>query len=145
MISDDFGDFPDIVAIDPLRIPIDVSRLGQSGHWVRDRFITEHGVFFEMSTATSIVAVIGALATPDIDQVMAALQAVAEEAEALRTAGKADTLTAFPPLPKADAAHAAPRCLLRRERRHHRTPGDWSHFSRYACRIPTGYSEPRSG
>ena len=73
IISDHFDEFPDIVATDQLRVPIDVSNLGQSGHWVRDRLIVEHNVFFEMSTATSIVAVIGALATPDVDRIMTCL------------------------------------------------------------------------
>ncbi len=109
VISDGFDAYPDIVAIDPLRVPIDVSELGQSGHWVRDRLISEHGVFFEMSTATSIVAVIGALATPDVDRIMAALRAVADEADELRAAGRSDTLTAFPPLPKAGMLRMLPR------------------------------------
>ncbi len=109
VISDDFGDYPDIVEIDALRVPIDVSRLGQSGHWVRDRLIAEHRVFFEMSTATSLVAVIGALAAPDVERVMDALRAVADEADALRAAGRADQLTAFPPLPAAGTLRMLPR------------------------------------
>ncbi len=109
VISDDFGDYPDIVEIDALRVPIDVSKLGQSGHWVRDRLIAEHRVFFEMSTATSLVAVIGALAAPDVEQVMDALRAVADEADALRAAGRADQLTAFPPLPAAGTLRMLPR------------------------------------
>src|SRR5690606_16042687 len=44
VISDEFAAYPDIFATDPLRVPIDVSGLGQSGHWVRDRLIVEHGV-----------------------------------------------------------------------------------------------------
>ncbi len=109
MLSDDFGAFPDIVEVDPLRVPIDVSALGQSGHWVRERLITEYGVYFEMSTATTLVAVIGALATPDVERMMDALRAVADEADALRAAGKVSALTAFPPLPAAGTLRMLPR------------------------------------
>ncbi len=109
VISDGFGAFPDIVQTDPLRVPIDVSRLGQSGHWVRDRLIAEHGVFFEMSTATTVVAVIGALARPDLDRMMASLVAVADEADALRARGESDTLTSFPSLPEAGTLRMLPR------------------------------------
>ena len=109
IISDHFDDYPDIVAIDWLRVPIDVSKLGQSGHWVRDRLIAEHGVYFEMSTATTIVAVIGALATPDIDRIVVALRAIADEADALRAAGQADKVAEFPALPEAGMLRMLPR------------------------------------
>lgn len=109
IISDGFDAFPDIVATDQLRVPVDVSLLGQSGHWVRDRLVAEHGVYFEMSTATSIVAVIGALASPDIDRLMAALTAVADEADALRAAGDVAEQVDFPPLPEAGALRMLPR------------------------------------
>lgn len=112
VISDDFGAFADIVAIDQLRIPIDVSGLGQSGHWVRDRLIAEHGVFFEMSTSTSIVAVIGAMATPDIDRLMTALIAVADEADALRAKGEENQHIEFPPLPEAGTLRMLPRAAF---------------------------------
>ncbi len=109
IISDHFDEYPDIVAVDWLRVPIDVSKLGQSGHWVRDRLIAEHDVYFEMSTATTIVAVIGALATPDVDRIVAALRAVADEADALRTAGQVDKVVEFPPLPAAGMLRMLPR------------------------------------
>lgn len=80
VVSDGFGEHPDIVATDPLRVPIDVSALGQSGHWVRDRLITDHGIYVEMSTATTVVVVIGALATPDLARLQAGLTAVADAA-----------------------------------------------------------------
>src|SRR5690606_9092973 len=75
----------------------------------RDRLIVEHGVYFEMSTATAIVAVIGALATPDIDALVAALSAVADEADALRAAGHADKAIEFPSLPAAGTLRMLPR------------------------------------
>ncbi|MCB1274371.1 MAG: aminotransferase class I/II-fold pyridoxal phosphate-dependent enzyme [Leucobacter sp.] len=109
VISDEFDQFPDIVSSDPLHVPIDVSRLGQSGHWVRDRLIAEHGVFFEMSTATSIVAILGALALPDLDRLMAALTAVADEADALRAAGESADHSGFPQLPEPGTLRMLPR------------------------------------
>jgi len=122
VVSDDFGQFPDIVAMDPLHVPIDVSRLGQSGHWVRDRMVSVHGVFFEMSTATTVVAIIGALATPDIDRLMAGLTAVADEADALRAAAGsgagagagagAAAAAEFPPLPEPGTLRLLPRAAF---------------------------------
>lgn len=109
VVGDTFAAFDDVVATDPLRIPVDTSALGQSGHWVRDRLISDHGVYFEMATAGTIVAVFGALASPDLDRVMAALSAVADDAEALRAAGGAQAPTAFPPLPPAGPLRMLPR------------------------------------
>lgn len=109
VISDGFGAFADIIASDPLRVPIDVSALGQSGHWVRERLIAEHGVYFEMSTATTIVAVIGALAAPDIDRIMAALNGVADEADAIRASGGAGAQAEFPALPQPGTLRMLPR------------------------------------
>lgn len=107
VISDHFDDFDDIVATDLLRVPIDVSGLGQSGHWVRGRMNHEHGIYLEMSTASSVVAVIGALAAPDIDRVMRALRSVADEAA--RLAPDPDATGGFPDLPAPGQLVAAPR------------------------------------
>ena len=105
VISDDFAAFPDIVETDALRIPIDVSALGQSGHWVRARLIDGHGTYTEMSTATSVVLVIGALRTVDVDRFMRDLGAVADEAAAL----PATDAVAFPALPEAGELRMRPR------------------------------------
>lgn len=104
LIDGGFSVFPDIVDNDLLRVAIDVSQLGQSGHWVRDRLIEEHQVFFEMATATTIVAVLGAGHVHPVDEIMHALQAVADEAEALPAA----TLT-FPNLPAPGDLRTLPR------------------------------------
>ncbi len=109
VISDDFGAFPDIVETDALRVPIDVSGTGQSGHWVRKRMTEAHGIYLEMSTATNVVAVIGALATPDTERFIDALRAVADEADALRGASDAGAPDAFPALPAAGALRMLPR------------------------------------
>lgn len=109
VIADGFGAFPDIVANDPLRVAIDVSRLGQSGHWVRERLIAGHGVYMEMSTATTVVAVIGALTTIDVERLIAALTAVADEADALRHADDVLAVETFPALPAAGTLRMLPR------------------------------------
>lgn len=110
IISDGFDAFPDIVQTDALRVPIDVSGTGQSGHWVRNQMTEQHGIYLEMSTATSVVAVIGALQAPDLDRFMVALTSVADEAEALRVdAGDSPDLAPFPTLPAAGALRMLPR------------------------------------
>lgn len=108
IISDDFGPFPDIVASDALRIAIDVTRLGRSGHWVRER-LSGHGVYAEMSTATSVVVVVGALAEPDIDRAVAAFAAVATEAESIRSARGEVGGVRFPALPAPGPLRIRPR------------------------------------
>ncbi|WP_209706627.1 amino acid decarboxylase [Leucobacter exalbidus] len=107
IISDHFDEFDDIVETDLLRVPIDISALGQSGHWVRSRVREQHGIYFEMSTATSVVAVIGALVKPDVERVMAALRAVADEAATM--APDPAVAGGFPELPAPGALVTAPR------------------------------------
>lgn len=107
VISDRFGEFEDIVATDLLRVPIDVSGLGQSGHWVRGRMTQAHGIYLEMSTASSVVVVIGALAAPDIDRVMRALRSVADEAAELVSDPAATG--GFPALPAPGDLAVSPR------------------------------------
>lgn len=104
LIDDGFDRFADIVGTDLLRVPIDVSKLGQSGHWVRDRLIEEHGVFFEMSTGTTIVAVIGAGKTPPMERVLSALDQVAREALSLP-----EQNLVFPSLPAPGDLRTLPR------------------------------------
>ncbi|MDQ4213068.1 amino acid decarboxylase [Microbacterium capsulatum] len=108
VLSDDFGAFDDIVATDPLRVPIDVSATGVSGHWLRQRLIDQDGIFFEMSTATSLVALIGAGSVPDLAAAHRALVAAVDsvEAHAERTTGDA---AAFPALPPSGPLRVLPR------------------------------------
>ncbi|QYM76501.1 aminotransferase class I/II-fold pyridoxal phosphate-dependent enzyme [Leucobacter luti] len=105
VISDRFPEYRDIVATDALRIPVDVTALGQSGHWVRSRMMEAHDTYLEMSTATSVVLVVGALRTVDVDRFMRDLGAVADEAATLPAA---DAI-AFPPLPEAGELRMRPR------------------------------------
>lgn len=110
VVSDHFAEFPDVVHTDLLRVPIDVSGLGQSGHWVRDRMIEEHGVYLEMSTATTVVAVIGALNEPDLPRFFTALEAIADEADSLHEdASVIEEQMQFPALPEAGLLRMLPR------------------------------------
>ena len=109
VISDGFAEFPDIVHTDLLRVPIDVSGTGQSGHWVRSRLTEQHGIYLEMSTATSVVAVVGALHAPDLDRFMTALTAVADAAEVMRADDGTSVPEGFPALPEAGELRMLPR------------------------------------
>ncbi|MFV0433739.1 MAG: aminotransferase class I/II-fold pyridoxal phosphate-dependent enzyme [Leucobacter sp.] len=105
VVSDHFSDFPDVVATDALRIPIDVSALGRSGHWVRRELQQRHGIYAEMSTATTVVAIVGALRELDVDRFVTALEAVADEALRLG----AERVETFPELPEPGALRMLPR------------------------------------
>ena len=108
-VGEGFAAFPDIAETDLLRVPIDVSATGISAHWVRDRLMTEHDLYFEMSTDTTLVAVIGAGKTPDVDSVFATLIGVIEsdEGQAQSSTGRAQT--DFPELPAPGPVRVRPR------------------------------------
>ena len=109
IVSDRFGDFDDIVATDLLRVPIDVSGAGVGGHWLRQRLIDAHDLYFEMSTATSIVAVIGAGKTPDLDFAYRAMVEAVESPEADRERSATAGAERFPALPAPGAMRMSPR------------------------------------
>ncbi|WP_374008347.1 aminotransferase class I/II-fold pyridoxal phosphate-dependent enzyme [Leifsonia sp. LS-T14] len=108
VLSDGFVTFDDIVGVDPLRVAIDVSSTGLSGHWLRQRLSDADGIFFEMSTATTLVALIGAGKTPDLVRAHGALIAAVDsaEADAERSAGGAHP---FPALPASGPLRMLPR------------------------------------
>jgi arginine decarboxylase len=78
VVSDDFGGrgFPDIVAHDPLRVPINTRVGGISGHDASWRLEHEHKIWVEVATDSAIVAVIGAGSAPDHDRFVEALHAL---------------------------------------------------------------------
>jgi arginine/lysine/ornithine decarboxylase len=107
VLSDEFDRFDDIVDLDPLHIVIDVSAAGLGGHWVRQELIDRHALFFEMSTATSIVAIVGAGKVPDYAAVFDALIDVVTSPRADRVRG--ETPVAFPTLPDPGALRRTAR------------------------------------
>ncbi|WP_248278970.1 amino acid decarboxylase [Brevibacterium sp. 'Marine'] len=108
-VSTGFGNFPDIADTDLLRVPIDVSATGISAHWIRDRLMSGHDVFFEMSTDTTLVAVIGAGKTPDVDAVFAALGEVVDSPAGRAEAASGGVRTDFPELPAPGRMRVRPR------------------------------------
>lgn len=111
IISDGFNAFDDIVNHDPLRISIEVSCSGLTGHEVRNILLREYGIVVEISTVSAIVAFIGPGKRPDLDRLIRALFELADRASA---AGKSvdsitDTLPALPPLPKPGDLAMRPR------------------------------------
>lgn len=109
VVSDRFQLFDDIVAVDPLRIPIDVSPAGVTGHWMRQRLIETDGVFFEMSTATSVVAVVGVGKEPDFERVYRALVAAVESDDAELVRAASPDRQPFPQLPEPGPMLLTPR------------------------------------
>ncbi len=109
VVSDGFDRFADVVDTDPLRVPIDLSATGVSGHWLRQRLIETDGIHFEMSTATSLVAVIGAGKTPDFESVHRALVAAVDSADAQAEREANAAAGSFPALPAPGALRMMPR------------------------------------
>ncbi|WP_037606959.1 aminotransferase class I/II-fold pyridoxal phosphate-dependent enzyme [Streptacidiphilus rugosus] len=73
VVSDGFGDFPDIVATDRLRVAVDTRAGGITGHEARWRLQSEQAVLVEMATDSVVVGVVGAGAVPDVDRFVDAL------------------------------------------------------------------------
>ncbi|MEU9706845.1 aminotransferase class I/II-fold pyridoxal phosphate-dependent enzyme [Streptomyces sp. NPDC047981] len=73
VVSDGFGDFPDIVGADPLRVAIDTRAGGISGHEARRLLFRDHQIMVEVSTDSAVVAVLGAGSAPDTDRFVEAL------------------------------------------------------------------------
>ncbi|QBE49814.1 aminotransferase class I/II-fold pyridoxal phosphate-dependent enzyme [Leucobacter triazinivorans] len=109
VVSDDFDRFADVVETDLLRVPIDVSAAGVSGHWLRQRLIDVDGIHFEMSTATSLVAVIGAGKTPDLEQVHRSMVAAVDSEAAQEERAANAAAGSFPALPAPGALRMMPR------------------------------------
>ena len=109
VVSDHFLELPDTVEVDPLRVPIDLSAAGVTGHWMRDHLIAQHDIYFEMATATTLVAVIGAGKTPDIERVHRALVAAVDSPEAAAERLRHADDSVFPPMPAPGALRMLPR------------------------------------
>ena len=81
-LSERFLASPGVAAVDPLRIVIDTRSGGISGHEARMTLFDRHQVHTEMATDSVIVAVIGAGAEPDVERVLAALDALPDRGAA---------------------------------------------------------------
>jgi arginine decarboxylase len=109
-LSDRFLASPAVVAVDPLRVVIDTRSGGISGHEARQILFERHQVHTEMATDTVVVAVIGAGAVPDVDRVLAALDALPDHGAA--SAPPVALPTPGPPVVSLREAYFAPAELL---------------------------------
>lgn len=69
---------PDVYTTDPLRIAIHTSIGNISGYEARSILFHEHAVHCEMATGTTLVALIGAGATPEVNRFLTALEKLPE-------------------------------------------------------------------
>ena len=122
LLSGDFMNHPDVVDIDPFRLPIDITSTGLDGHTVRKRLTEEFDIFAEMATATTLVALIGIGKSLDLTRLFDALDEMRRDTADSRVAeaddsaqppaGPAKGTTAsagIPPLPAAGKLVQLPR------------------------------------
>ncbi len=114
LLSGEFLSHADVVDIDPFRLPIDITATGLDGHTVRERLAQDFDIFAEMSTATTLVALIGIGKSPDISRLIDALETLRLETLRLETDTQAATdipasATTLPPLPSAGRLAMLPR------------------------------------
>jgi len=83
---------PSVVAVDPLRIVVDTSAAGISGHEARQMLFDESGVHAEMSTDSVVVLVVGAGTELDVNRLAAAFASLPSHDAVATTA-----LPALPP------------------------------------------------
>ena len=107
--SGDFMNFPDVVDIDPFRLPIDITSTGLDGYAVRKRLTEDFSIFAEMATATTIVALIGLGKSPDLSRLFEALDEIRLECSNSSPAEVAAALAGIPALPAAGKLVALPR------------------------------------
>ena len=79
VLSDGYGQFPDIVGHDPLHVAIDVSGLGRSGLEVRNLLMTDFHIELEIATDTCVVGIVGPGHEIDSARLLAALDAIATD------------------------------------------------------------------
>src|SRR5699024_4649120 len=75
---------------------VDITATGLDGHTVRKRLAEDFDIFPEMSTATTLVALIGIGKSPDIERLIDALETLRLDTAAHAEAG---TTSSLPPLP----------------------------------------------
>lgn len=78
LVEDSFREFPDIIASDPLHVPIDISRTGVSGHDIKEVCANDLGLYFEASTQQAVIALIGAGSSPDGERIVSSIERAAE-------------------------------------------------------------------
>ncbi|WGD37397.1 PLP-dependent transferase [Lysinibacter sp. HNR] len=108
IVSDTFDRVDDIVAVDPLRVSIDISATGRDGRTVLEILARDHDIYTEISTDRCIVAIVGLGSTPDVGRLVSTLESlVLSDAE--RALAGESTVENMPPLPPAGPLVALPR------------------------------------
>ncbi|WP_309065531.1 aminotransferase class I/II-fold pyridoxal phosphate-dependent enzyme [Microbacterium sp.] len=96
IVSDTFDRFDDIVAVDPLRVSIDVASGGVHGPTARELLMERDGVYLEIATETCVVAVVAPGVVPDVARVVDALHALPVDPDAAADVDALDAVTAIP-------------------------------------------------
>ncbi|WP_344292830.1 amino acid decarboxylase [Agromyces neolithicus] len=96
VVSDTFDRFDDIVAVDPLRVSIDVASGGVHGPTARELLMERDGIYLEIATETCVVAVIAPGVVPDIARVVEALHALPIDADAAADVDAVGSVGALP-------------------------------------------------
>ncbi|MBX3093638.1 MAG: aminotransferase class V-fold PLP-dependent enzyme [Cryobacterium sp.] len=90
--DDDFLRHPDVIALDPLHVAVDVRGLGLTGAEAKARLGAEHGVFVEIASEHAVVALVGAGQGARPELLVDALEALASDS--------ATDAAASPPAPR---------------------------------------------
>jgi lysine decarboxylase len=75
--------YPDVKFLDPLRISIDTASGGISGYEAKANLLANSGIQVEMATGRTIVMLIGAGSAPDVQRIIAALDALPTSLQAV--------------------------------------------------------------
>ncbi|WP_027479281.1 aminotransferase class I/II-fold pyridoxal phosphate-dependent enzyme [Gryllotalpicola ginsengisoli] len=86
-VASDHFDSPDIVAVDPSRVSIDVGAGGLLGHAVRAVVLRDHDIQFEIATDACVVAIVGPGMRLDVERVAGALHELAADDPEVASAG----------------------------------------------------------
>ncbi|MFJ6983204.1 MULTISPECIES: aminotransferase class I/II-fold pyridoxal phosphate-dependent enzyme [unclassified Streptomyces] len=113
LIEDTFAAYPDIVARDPLRMPIDVSGICADAHALRLTLARDAGLWVEMATRTTLVPLVGVGRATSFDRLVDAVLAARTDAAPRETADPARLPPPGPPRVSPREAFYAPTEVVR--------------------------------
>ncbi|HEY8590922.1 MAG TPA: aminotransferase class I/II-fold pyridoxal phosphate-dependent enzyme [Naasia sp.] len=67
---------PDVAAVDPLKVVVDVRNAGITGHEAQHVLIAEHRIYAELATPNALLLMVGATARTDGARILAALESL---------------------------------------------------------------------
>ena len=59
IVGDTMTQFPDVVSVDPLKVAINVEKLGTTGFEIHEKLLSQYGIFTEMATRTTVLFIFG--------------------------------------------------------------------------------------